>query len=174
MTKKYTNQLFIFADDQHQLQGFMAAAMDIENEEYLSLERLCPSPEGAEVDWCHENWGTCCLFNCSLKHASDTMLYYRFETPCDAPLQWLEKVSQLYPDLCFYIKFKDEKCGEIGGCVVKGDAREVLYYNESLLLSRVEDLTESEFEVMSEEFEILTEDLSSKPWADLQYKCSGN
>jgi len=88
----------------------------------LSFHRLYPIPDsviaigynppGGAHDWQKAHWGVkwCASFaTLEVGYNADEahLLIYTFDTPWEAPLPWVEKVSADYPLLTFELSFRD-------------------------------------------------------------------
>lgn len=86
---------------------------------YLSFNKSVPKPENEDdwYNWNINNWGTkwnaCdCSVN-EIESINDTLnkeytnLNYQFDTAWDPPLEWLEKVANIYSDISFTLEYSE-------------------------------------------------------------------
>jgi len=96
-----------------------------EDEEVLNFNSLYPIPSNISnatdtYDWEVKNWG--CKWGASssrLFKISNTVIGYDFLTPWSPPIKFLLKVSKDFPELKFYLKYKDEGNEYKGSITIK-------------------------------------------------------
>jgi len=101
--------------------------------------------DGAWYNWCRTNWGTKWDIGPATKESpepqidfTDGMLAMSFDTAWGPPLEWLEAVSALYPELNFQIDYE-----ELGMCF-----RGCAIAENGSLSDHCEDISEEEIEEM--------------------------
>ena len=88
--------------------------------EVFDLDKLLPSPEGADVNWCQENWG--CKWNVENSvelSSTDTKLEYSFSTPWGPPEYGIERISNEFKGLHFELEFIEENKLFVGFIYIK-------------------------------------------------------
>lgn len=118
MPLKIDSYLFIFSESRNQLNEFVSDARD--EYEALSLERLYPTPEGADGNWKENHWGTPGVRTSVLRYHSNLMLCYYLQTLMLPPLEWLQHIASKYPHLGFFMRYAREDSSMVGGIVAKG------------------------------------------------------
>ncbi|HOG38616.1 MAG TPA: hypothetical protein PLD95_04055 [bacterium] len=96
-----------------------------EEDEVLNFNSLYPIPSNISnatdtYDWEVKNWG--CKWGASssrLFKISNTVIGYDFLTPWSPPIKFLLKVSKDFPELKFYLKYKDEGNEYKGSITIK-------------------------------------------------------
>lgn len=130
MANECENYLYVFSNNEEQLNLFMEDAIDVKEYEDLSLEKLFPMPhEPDEEDendltieeWREVNWGVSDIYKSRLTYASNLLLHYFFISHNVPPTEWVRNVAPLYPELRFFMKYKEDGCGLFGGCMAKND-----------------------------------------------------
>ena len=58
-------------------------------------------------DWSIENWGTKWDINGKLIHKDKECLQYEFDSAWSPPIEWLKKVSKVFPDLYFELEYSE-------------------------------------------------------------------
>ena len=67
-------------------------------------------------DWCVQEWGTKWDVDATEGNRTDNEIVYFFDSAWSPPTTWLQKASELYPDLKFHLEYEE------GGCCFAGDA----------------------------------------------------
>lgn len=72
-------------------------------------------------EWCIENWGTKWNF-CSAKitKEDENELFYTFETAWSPPIPLIAKMSEMFPNLCFVLKYYEQGMGYKGSVFYEG------------------------------------------------------
>ena len=92
--------------------------------EYLINDRFTNLEEGKQAienkkkygfetwyEWNIANWGTKWDVKAQLTEDTETLLEYSFDSAWSPPVEWLEKVSEFYPDLHFTLRYSESGCG---------------------------------------------------------------
>jgi len=112
------------------------------------------SPEDADKNWEEHNWGTSYVERSHLYFNSKTQLYYYLATPWVPPALWVKNIAPLYPDLCFFMKYKEDGYGLFGGCVAKGEHFADRIIDEVLLLDIFNSYLDIGFKISDEDFKV--------------------
>jgi hypothetical protein len=94
-------------------------------------------------DWYEENWGVECTYESRLRYADDRYLLYFFKSFSVPPLEFVKNIARLNPDLCFFLRYKEDGCALFGGAVAKGDRFVELNLEDVNLLMLLNAQTES-------------------------------
>lgn len=115
------------------IKKFMEQAKDEDTD--LSLNKFVPMPEELEsvvspckedpdrmakygyndwYDWSIGEWGTKWDVEAELIYGDEGYLHYTFDSPWSPPIKWLKKVSAMYPDLNFSLKYDEPGMGFMG------------------------------------------------------------
>ena len=145
---------YVLSDSKKGLARFLESAIDMENEQYMSLEKAYIDPENADEDWVQQNQRAMTLISSKLKGASSKMLYYRFNIDRLFPLEWMSKLARLNPDLCLYMRFQDEETGEIAGCYADSDDGLSILYGKEMILDIIFNYLDEVVDNFSKELEV--------------------
>lgn len=154
MANPCDNYLYVFSKNEDQLEEFKEAVKDKKNNNDLSLEKLYPRPEDANANWEDKNWGTSYAVGSKLYYSNNTQLYYFLVSPWSPPTLWVKNVAPLYPDLCFFMKYKEDGAGLFGGCVAKGENFADRIIDEVLLLDIFNSYLDIGFKISDEDFKV--------------------
>ena len=175
---------------------------EIIGEEFL-LKNTVPPPEGmiqkesaVGNEWFIDNWGVKWDVECYKTVITEKITQLKFTSPWETPLIWLQKTSELYPDLSFRLYWCDEdfpksgkaiaNAGEITGFnytdgkIAEKYVKKHFYAmwdvhrgNDTEELSEAsEDEYEKEYNILEKEWERLDEEIEKKleEMADVEEK----
>lgn len=107
----WCNNTLLIVGPKDQIEKFYET--NIINEEF-DFNNTIPCPEEllegeGWYDWCIENWGTKWdAVDTFIQRKNENILYIHFDTAWDPPINWLEKIQDIYPELnfcLFYVEF---------------------------------------------------------------------
>lgn len=156
MNIKCDNCLYVCSTNAKQLKQFKKDVQDKTSEECFVLGNIIPSPDGADKDWYEKNWGTDRISGSTLTYQNDKMLNYQFVSDDFPPTSWLRKIGPLYPDLYFFMKFKDENFTSYGGWIVKNEKYDAIKLDDASFFSLLIRFSKAEFAPTSEELGMFT------------------
>jgi Ferredoxin-like domain in Api92-like protein len=93
----------------------LAKPKDQKLDSKLSFESLYPIADKKHwYQWCIEHWGTKWDVEATLDEISADYLEYAFASAWSPPIEWLKKVSQVFPRLRFKLKYDEPGNGFFG------------------------------------------------------------